>query len=146
MSFHSCGRSVGENDPAGTLYIDYLGQHFENGAMARLASLKFPLGALAAITAPAAQYVADAEMLQVRERLTVSLDDSLQRLSPDTRRTVSKNLLEIHESLAQIRSALEQDPQNAFLHQLLHTIYGQELDLLTDINKLAADRPQEIQT
>ncbi|MBT8135653.1 MAG: hypothetical protein KJO54_01435 [Gammaproteobacteria bacterium] len=100
---------------------------------------------VAAITAPATQYVADAEMLQVRQRLTVALDDSLQRLSPDTRRNVSRNLLEIHESLARIRTALEQDPQNAFLHQLLHSIYRQELDLLTDINKLAAERPQEIQ-
>ena len=100
---------------------------------------------VAAMTDPMVPYVQDAKMMQVRQQLTVSLDESLNRLSPRTRRQVSMNLMEIHQSLAEVRVALEEDPDNAFLHQLLHTTYQQELGLLSDINKLALTLPDEIE-
>ena len=99
---------------------------------------------VAAMTDSMTPFAEDAEMLQVRQQLTVSLDESLNRLSPRTRRQVGLNLLEIHQSLADIRVALDEDPNNAFLHQLLHTTYQQELGLLSDINKLAGTLPEEI--
>ncbi len=97
------------------------------------------------ITAQADPFVNDVELIQARQALTVSLDDALGRLAPPTRRKVADNLLEIHQSMAEIRVALEEDPDNALLHQLLHTVYQQEIGLLTDINKLAATLPEEIE-
>ncbi|MDH3590117.1 MAG: hypothetical protein OEQ74_12015, partial [Gammaproteobacteria bacterium] len=41
---------------------------------------------VATMTDPMTPYVEDAEMLQVRQQLIVSLDESLNRLSPKTRR------------------------------------------------------------
>ncbi|MDH3646022.1 MAG: hypothetical protein OER80_04540 [Gammaproteobacteria bacterium] len=100
----------------------------------------------AVITEPARPYVQDAELVQIRQELTAALDDNLMRLSPKTRRKVSANLLEIHESLAEIRMALDADPNNGFLHQLLYTTYQQELGLLSNINRVALTLPDEIET
>lgn len=98
------------------------------------------------MTDHAQPYVQDVELINARRLLTDSLDKSLQRLSPRTRRQVSMNLLDIHESLAEIRSALEQDPDNLFLHQLLHSTYSQEIGLLSDIKRVALTLPDEVET
>lgn len=88
----------------------------------------------------------DAGLLLAREDMIASLEQSLERLPPATRRVVGSNLLEIHRSLGEIRLALLEDPENAFLHQLLYATYEQELGLLSDINRMAMILPNEIQT
>ena len=98
------------------------------------------------MTDPAQPYVQDVELLNARRELTDSLDQSLMRLSPRTRRQVSMNLLDIHESLAEIRVALEEDPDNTFLHQLLFSTYQQEIGLLSNINRVALTLPDEVET
>lgn len=98
------------------------------------------------MTDPAQPYVQNVELLNARRELTESLDRSLQRLSPETRRQVSANLLEIHESLKEIRVALAEDPDNIFLHQLLHSTYEQEIGLLSDISRVALTLPEEVET
>lgn len=98
------------------------------------------------MTDPMQPFVQDVELIEARRQLTDSLDESLQRLAPSTRRQVSMNLLYIHQSLAEIRAALDEDPENVFLHQLLYSTYQQEIGLLSDINRVALTLPDEVET
>ncbi|MBT8130807.1 MAG: hypothetical protein KJO35_00945 [Gammaproteobacteria bacterium] len=104
-------------------------------------------GQLAAVlTEPVRPFVQDAELMQVRAQLTQSLENSLERFSPETRQLITSNLLEIQQGLAEIRTALEQDPNNVLLHQLLYSTYEQELSLLSEINQVAHTLPTGIET
>ena len=71
-----------------------------------------------------------------RADLASRLDEQLARLSPDEREDVEKTLLVIHEAIVDINSALEQDPDNAYLQELLQKTYREELNVMRRVGGL----------
>ena len=84
------------------------------------------------------------EFMVTRNALLADLEQNLNRLSPRTRGTITKNLVEIHRSVEEINAALRSDPSNGSLQKLLFTTYQQELALLAEINRLAEGLPAEM--
>jgi hypothetical protein len=76
-----------------------------------------------------------------RNALTMDLESRLQALPPATREIVERNLGQIRGAVAEINSALAEDPDNALLQQLLMATYQDELDVLSEVNRVAASMP-----
>jgi hypothetical protein len=81
--------------------------------------------------------------VQARAELSVAFDESLARLSPETRQVVETNLRDIERSLKKISDALAQDPGNATLQQLLVAASTQELRYLDEVRRLALNVPSK---
>lgn len=64
------------------------------------------------------------------------LEQRLERLPPATRQDVTTNLQTIRSAIADINAALADEPDNALLRQLLLLSYGQELDLMRQVNDI----------
>lgn len=71
-----------------------------------------------------------------RGALTAQLDAELDRLSPESRAEVEKNLALVHAAIVDINRALEQDPDNALLQAKLLMAYREELSLLRRVGGL----------
>lgn len=71
-----------------------------------------------------------------RADLVSRLDQQLERLSPEEREDVEKTLLVIREAIADINVALEQDPDNAHLQELLQKTYREELNVMRRVGGL----------
>lgn len=71
-----------------------------------------------------------------RENLVLRLDRELERLSPEAQREVRRNLAVIRRAMADINAALEEDPDNRLLHQLLLNAYRDELRVMNQVNGL----------
>jgi hypothetical protein len=68
--------------------------------------------------------------------LAARLDDELARLSPESREEVELNLAMIRGAIAQINAALEKEPDNALLQDLLLKTYHEELALMQRVGGL----------
>ena len=66
-----------------------------------------------------------------------SLDRSLEDLSPEAREAVERNLAVIRQAINDISEALEEEPNNAFLQELLVEAYGTELALMNRVGTMA---------
>lgn len=77
-----------------------------------------------------------ADYQDARADLAARLDQQLVRLSPEEREDVEKTLVVIHEAIADINSALEQDPDNAYLQELLQKTYREELNVMRRVGGL----------
>lgn len=73
---------------------------------------------------------------EARGELEAQLDDELERLSPDTRADVERNLTIIRGAIAEISVALDSEPDNALLQQLLLKSYQEELTLMQHVGGL----------
>lgn len=62
-----------------------------------------------------------------------SLDRELQNLSPEAREDVKRNLAVIHQAIADISQALEEEPNNGFLQELLVEAYRNELAIMNRV-------------
>ena len=71
-----------------------------------------------------------------RADLASRLDRQLARLSAEEREDVEKTLLVIREAIADINSALSQDPDNAYLQELLQKTYHEELNVMRRVGGL----------
>ena len=71
-----------------------------------------------------------------RADLASRLDQQLARLSAGEREDVEKTLLVIQEAIADINTALEQDPDNAYLQELLQKTYREELNVMRRVGGL----------
>lgn len=71
-----------------------------------------------------------------RADLASRLDQQLVRLSPEEREDVEKTLLVIHEAIADINAALAEDPDNAYLQELLQKTYREELNVMRRVSGL----------
>lgn len=80
----------------------------------------------------------EAEYGQARALLVQALDDSRDQLSPETVAVVDDNLAIIGSAIAEIKTALEQDPGNQQLIRSLVAAYDQEVDLLQQATQLPA--------
>lgn len=62
-----------------------------------------------------------------------SLDRELASLSPEAREDVKRNLAVIRQAITDISQALEEEPNNAFLQELLVEAYRNELALMNRV-------------
>ncbi|MDP9197977.1 MAG: hypothetical protein M3O07_02015 [Pseudomonadota bacterium] len=80
-----------------------------------------------------------AEQLAARDALVVQFQQSLERLSPNTRETVIANLTVIQRAADEIDAALAQDPASGLLNQMLVRAYQQELQLYSKVVTTGGD-------
>lgn len=78
----------------------------------------------------------EAEYGEARALLVQALDNSRDRLSPETLAVVDENLAVIANAIAEIRQALEQEPGNRQLMHSLVAAYDREVDLLQQATQL----------
>jgi hypothetical protein len=71
-----------------------------------------------------------------REELVRSLSARIERLPPDARRQLERNLAELHRASAEINAALELSPGDPLLEELLLNAYQDELAVLANVNQL----------
>ena len=64
------------------------------------------------------------------------LQAEIERLSPESREEVLKNLEVIREAINDINAALEEDPDNAMLQELLLRTYREELEVMREVGGL----------
>ncbi len=76
-----------------------------------------------------------------REQLAEAFEGKLQELNPETREAVLTNLRDIQRALAEINLALDADPNNVLLQQLLVATYQEELAVFDQVNRIVADSP-----
>ena len=81
-------------------------------------------------------YALGHEYLEARSDIAAQLDEELARLSPQVRADVEMNLQLIRNAIAEINAALEQEPTNALLQQLLLNAYQDELSLMHQVGGL----------
>jgi hypothetical protein len=66
-----------------------------------------------------------------------SLSRGLENLSLEAREDVERNLAVIRQAITDISHALEEEPNNAFLQELLIEAYGNELALMNRVGSMA---------
>lgn len=71
-----------------------------------------------------------------RNDLATKLDLQLDRLSPDARVEVEENLAVIRDAVEQIKKALEAEPNNSYLQEMLVNAYREELALMGQVSGL----------
>lgn len=68
--------------------------------------------------------------------LQSQMQSGLENLSPEARADVEHNLAVIRQAIVDISEALEQEPNNTFLQQLLVEAYGNELKLINRVGAM----------
>lgn len=68
-----------------------------------------------------------------RDVLAARLELEMQKLSPESRAEVQKNLDAIHAAMFEINKALANEPDNVLLQQLLMRTYHEELSLMRKV-------------
>ena len=86
---------------------------------------------------PAHLVVAERGYVRSMEALWRTLDERRDSLAPSTVATVERSLRIADSAIAEARSALEQDPANRVLADLLVSNYERKLDLLRRATELA---------
>lgn len=81
-------------------------------------------------------YPMSSDYTLAREGLKAQLAIELERLSPEARADVEHNLTVIRNAIAEINAALEQEPDNVLLQDLLLNSYREELAVMRKINGL----------
>ena len=74
-----------------------------------------------------------------RSRLRSQLEDELAKLSPESREEVESNLDTIRAAIAEINEALEAEPDNTLLQELLLRTYRDELTVMRRVGGLTQD-------
>lgn len=71
-----------------------------------------------------------------RSDLRAQLENELARLSPEARADVEQNLTVIRDAIGEINTALEQEPDNVLLQELLLNTYREELAVMQKVGGL----------
>jgi hypothetical protein len=66
-----------------------------------------------------------------------TLDRELASLSPEAREDVQRNLAVIRQAISEIAAALEKEPDNVFLQDLLVEAYGNEFAMMNRVGSMA---------
>jgi hypothetical protein len=82
-------------------------------------------------------YVLGPDYQDARQGLKAQLEEELERLSPEERADIVKNLEAIHSAIEEINRALSYDPDNALLQELLLSTYQDELSLMMQVDSVA---------
>ena len=72
-----------------------------------------------------------------RSSLKAQLDEQLERLSPEARAEVEKNIDTIRAAIDEINSALVDEPDNILLQELLLSTYREELSVMMKVDRVA---------
>lgn len=81
-------------------------------------------------------YTLDPAYDAARRDLLRTLSARIERLPPDARRQLEKNLSELRRASAEINAALELSPGDPLLEELLINTYQDELAVLASVNQL----------
>jgi len=81
-------------------------------------------------------YALGVEYQEAHGDLAAQLDEELARLSPEAREDVELNLAMIRGAISQINEALQKEPDNALLQDLLLRTYHEELALMQRVGGL----------
>ena len=65
-----------------------------------------------------------------------TLDRELKNLSPEARADINRNLAVIRQAIDEIGAALEKEPDNVFLQELLVEAYGNELAIMNRVGNM----------
>lgn len=76
------------------------------------------------------------EYMDARDALVTQLDRELAQLSPETRAEVERNISVIRGAIAEISAALDRDPDNRLLQQLLVDTYREEAAIVRKVGNL----------
>jgi hypothetical protein len=76
------------------------------------------------------------EFMEARESLALQLEAKLNRLSPQARAEVERNIAEIRAAIQQINRVLADEPDNALLQELLLAAYREELYMMRRVDGL----------
>lgn len=82
------------------------------------------------------EYSLGPDFTDARNNLVAKLDEELERLPPDTRAEVEKNIATIRAAIAEINIALAKEPENVLLQQLLLRTYNEELSVMRNVDLL----------
>lgn len=74
-----------------------------------------------------------------RQELVRTLSARIERLPPETRQQLEKNLAEMRRASAEINVALELSPGDPLLEELLLNAYQDELAVLASVNQLTGN-------
>lgn len=83
-----------------------------------------------------AQHELGPDFMAARNSLASQLDSKLDRLSPQARAEVERNIAEIRASIHQINSVLADEPDNSLLQELLISAYRDELRIMRRVDGL----------
>ena len=73
---------------------------------------------------------------QARGDVVTSLDEKLKSLSPEARADVERNLAVIRQAIVDINEALNEEPDNKLLRELLADAYRDELVIMQRVDNL----------
>jgi hypothetical protein len=74
-----------------------------------------------------------AEYVRARDALLAELNENMRDLPPQTLAAVRDNLVIADEAISQVRVALQQQPDNQHLHEMLYFAYERELAFLAQV-------------
>lgn len=100
-----------------------------------------PAGGIAVNATFGPDYLLGPKYEKARQQLSRELETQLDTLPAETRNVVEKNLAQLRQALAEINSALADDPGNVLLQQLLMAAYQDELSVLMEVNRMARSLP-----
>ncbi len=78
-------------------------------------------------------YTLGRDYLETRADLAARFQSELERLSPDERQDVEQSLEVIRRAIDDINAALQQDPDNTLLQDLLMKTYHEELNVMRKV-------------
>lgn len=82
-------------------------------------------------------YMLGPDYQDARRNLRAQLDEELERMSPEARADVLRNLEAIRSVIEEINRALANDPDNTLLQELLLSTYQEELSLMMKVDSVA---------
>ena len=78
------------------------------------------------------------EYSRARGEAVSRLDRELERLAPDTRADVERNLAVIRHAIADIGAALQEEPDSRLLQQLLVDAYREEIAVMQKVGRITS--------
>ena len=90
-------------------------------------------------TAFGGNYTLGSGFQDARGNLASKLDQELERLSPEARTEIEENMQAIRNAISEINVALEKEPENVLLQELLLRAYRDELKMMRRIGTLTND-------
>ncbi|HNP37894.1 MAG TPA: hypothetical protein PKK10_18785 [Woeseiaceae bacterium] len=82
------------------------------------------------------RYELSSDYTLARDDLQLEMEKELARLSPEARVGVERNLKIIQDAIVEINTALEQEPGNILLQELLQKTYREELNVMRKVGGL----------
>lgn len=83
-------------------------------------------------------YHLGAEFMEARNDLASRLEQELERLPPESRVEVRRNIVRIRAAINEINLALAEEPDNRLLQELLLSSYREELSVMRRVEGLAS--------